>query len=216
MFKFKIKIKNKSTYALLGIAAGLLVMQACSREVPSEIACNFVQNQNVQRVSWEQNLPVNLYYDNSVPVEYEAAMNAAIARWNAVGQQLIGKDFFRIRGGSPGSSTPVQDGYSKIYVLNTWEANKTSEQARTTVYWTGTRIYEADVRVNDKDFDYYMTDTPDYRRVHLESLIVHELGHVLGLAHTSTAESVMQAHLANGTERDQPSSIDLSSLSCEY
>jgi Matrixin len=207
---------QRRIFAIMGIISGLILVQACGRELPSETPCNFVQNQNLQRVSWENNVPVDLYLDTNVPTEFEAPIRAAIARWNEIGQSLRGRDFFRLRGGSPGSGSPAQDSYSKIYVLNTWESNKSIEQARTTVYWTGSVIYEADIRINNLNFDYYFTDTPDYSKVHLESLIVHELGHVLGLAHTDSKTSVMQVSLANGKSRTEPGGIDVNSLKCEY
>lgn len=203
-------------FAFLGIITGLILVQACGRDLPSEVSCNFVQNQNLQRVSWNQNVPVDLYLDNSFPQEYEPAVRAAIAEWNKVGKSSRGKEFFRLRGGSPGSSTPQQDSYTKIYLLNTWEDEKQTEQARTTIHWSGSQIYEADVRINEKDFDFYISDTPDYSKVHLESLLIHELGHVLGLAHTTSHESVMQASLANGRSRTEPNATDIKSLTCEY
>ncbi|OFZ16005.1 MAG: hypothetical protein A2Z20_03340 [Bdellovibrionales bacterium RBG_16_40_8] len=155
--------------------------------------------------------------DSSYPAEYVIALTGAIAQWNNIGQQLSKKDFFRLRTGSPGASSPRQDGYTKIYMLNTWEDDRRIEQARTTVYWSGSQIYESDIRINHKDYDFYLADDrPDYSKVHLESLIVHELGHVLGLAHTHNTESVMQVSLANGKVREEPQSPDIEALQCEY
>lgn len=207
---------KKRWFAFMGVLAGLILVQACGRELPEEAACNFVQNQNLQRVSWENNLPVDIYIDDSVPVEYEQSIRSAINKWNEIGQNLRGRDFFRLRGGNPGASSPRQDNYNKIYVLKTWEENKKTEQARTTVYWAGSHIYEADIRINNKDFQFYTTEVDDGERVHLESLVTHELGHVLGLAHVDHQESVMQVTLANGKARTEPGSVDLASLKCEY
>lgn len=207
---------QKRFFAILGIITGLILVQACGRKLPQEAPCNFVQNQDLQRVSWDRNLPVTLYLDSSVPSDYQSAIVAAVDKWNEVGRKIRVGNFFQLLGSSPGSSSPRQDGYNKIYVLNSWEDSKRTEQARTTVYWSGNRIYEADIRINREDFDYYFSDTPDYSKVHLESLMVHELGHVLGLAHNSTTESVMQVTLANGKSRVDPGNIDVNSLKCEY
>jgi predicted Zn-dependent protease len=203
-------------FALLGILMGLVLVQACGRKLQPEPACNFVQNQNMQRVSWSHSLPVTIYLDSSVPLEFEPAIVSAVAKWNAVGQSVMNRDFFNIGSGSPGSSRIEQDGYSKIYFLNTWEANRPSEQARTTVYWMGSDIYESDMRVNHKNFDFFMSSRPDPAKVHLESLIIHELGHMLGLAHTAIAGSVMKVSLENGLDRSIIGQPDINSIQCEY
>lgn len=208
--------RQRRLFAFLGILAGLILVQACGRQLPPQASCNFVQNQSLRRVSWNKNVPVDLYLDASVPYDYVSSIQSAVTKWNQVGQKLQQQDFFKLKTGNPGSTTPAQDGYTKIYVLNDWEASRPTEQARTTVYWTGSRIYEADMRINNKNFQYFTSETPDYSRVHLESLVVHELGHILGLAHTDAEDSVMQVTLANGKLRETPGSTDVSSLKCEY
>jgi hypothetical protein len=209
---------------MLAIAA-IVVVQACGRRSGPEESCHFVQNSKSQRVSWRETLPVDLYLDPSVPTEFVPSIQKAIGVWNAAGQLKLGKDYFRLQVGNKGSSKPSQDGVSKIYFLNDWDTTRTTEQARTTIYWLGNRIYEADVRVNDKDFDFFTTvdsvttagsATATRTQVHMESLVVHELGHVLGLAHNEASGSVMQANLGFGSVREAPVTVDLNSVSCEY
>jgi hypothetical protein len=203
------------------VFAGIIFIQACGRDLPAEKASctegsvSFVQNTNMQRVAWNHSEPIPLYLDASVPQEYVAAIQAAIQNWNGVGQSLRGINFFELHFEQKGSATPTQDNYSKIYLLNTWESSRPSEQARTTIYWSGSRIYEADIRINEKNFDFNTGDIMESHKVHLESLIVHELGHVLGLAHTDSTNSVMQVSLADGMERTNLAS-DAAALHCEY
>ena len=54
------------------------------------------------------------------------------------------------------------------------------------------------------------------RFIHLESLIIHELGHVLGLKHNSDRESVMQKSLSGRTERNVIGDSDSKNVRCEY
>jgi predicted Zn-dependent protease len=204
----------KSIIAALALASGTFLIQACSRPVQPQEACNFVQNSQFQRVSWK-NEYVNLYLDATVPPHYVNSVKSAAETWNTV----LGKTVFHVHttGGGGQNYEPAKDNYSKIYFLNTWDADRPNEQARTTVYWQGANIYEADVRINNYNFDFFTTgDATDYSKVHLESLLIHEFGHVLGLAHTHDSTSVMQVNLANGYLREQPGQIDLASLKCEY
>lgn len=208
-------LNYKRTFiGILSVLTGALLVQACSRPLEPQESCNFVQNSQYQRVSWKGET-IELYLDASVPYKYVGAIESAIKTWNTA----LGRNLIRLnRTGSGGAAyTPAKDGYSKIYWMKEWDPKRPNEQARTTVYWSGSRIYEADIRINNLNFDYFTSDEEtDYTKVHLESLLVHEIGHVLGLAHTDSGSSVMYPNLANGYLRDNPSHIDLSSVKCEY
>jgi hypothetical protein len=150
---------------------------------------------------------------SSVPVEAYGAIERAAAKWN----QDLGREIIRIDAwGVSGSLEPAQDGYSMIYWLKTWDSTRMNEQARTTIYWQGDHIFEADMRLNNKDYQLYTQSNEPVLGVDLESLVVHEMGHVLGLAHTDAPGSVMNVSLASGQTRRDPGLLDLSSLSCEY
>jgi hypothetical protein len=227
----------------------------------SQPSCSFVQNVDFQRVSWQHHLPVHLYVHHSVPVQYYAAIERAISVWNS----RLGLEALRVDGwGIDQYDTPQHDGMSIIYWLHEWDSDKPSEQARTTIYWTGNQIYEADMRINAKNFQFFPGDeiSPFYTNnpqvppslqppppsvaktessstlvnnmmppsvrpnassgpvvftgVDFESLVLHELGHVLGLAHTATIGSVMVPSLASGYVRRMPSVTDIQALKCEY
>ena len=189
------------------------MFEALSPSYDSQPDCGFVQNVYGQRISWKNKLPIRISIHESVPPEYYPAVRAAIADW----EQALGHPIFQIvEFGVKGPLQPRQDGVNMIYWMDTWEANRSSEQARTSVYWVGDEIREADVRVNAKDFTYYVTTAQSAREVHLESLVVHELGHVLGLKHKDTGGSVMATYLSSTTVRDKISTSDLTSLKCEY
>jgi len=202
--------------AIIAISIAVtLGMQACSRKVEPQESCNFVQNPELQRVSWKSRLPVKLLVHSSVPTAAYAAIDRAVAEYNA--KLGGGKEILRIvERGAGGALEPQKDGVSMIYWFNTWDPNKPTEQARTTIYWSGVQIFEADIRLNALNFDFNLSESSSFQNLDLESLLVHEFGHGLGLAHNSSNGSVMNFSLNEGQDRRKLGAADLSSLRCEY
>lgn len=198
----------------LGVAlllSSVLTIQACAPKAQDD--CGFVQNVYGERISWKSDVPVTMRIHESVPDSYISAIVAAADSWN----RTAGKTILKINTTKvSGALEPRKDGENIIYVLNTWEANKASEQARTSVYWVGDVIQEADIRINVKNFTYYTSDSTSHSGVSLEALVLHELGHVLGLKHKDTSGSVMATYLANGVDRTSVAETDATSLQCEY
>jgi hypothetical protein len=200
-----------------------LVMAACSRGPnlhPQDVAhqaqedCGFVQNTYGERVSWRTNhLPIRFQIHESFPRKYLPALQEAMSFWEGV----TGRHLFEM------VNTPVggpvdqkQDGQNVIYWYHDWEANKPSEQARTLIYWVGPQIVEADIRINAKNFKYYTEGPQNATDVHLPSLLIHELGHVLGLKHNDSEASVMATYLPSKMRRMSVTQADLTSVQCEY
>lgn len=208
-------MKSRIIIAALAAVSFALVMQACSRPLPPQASCAFVQNPEQQRVSWKARLPVKLYIHNSVPINAYSAIDRAVDVYNkTVGG---GKEILKIAvRGADGALDPRKDGNSMIYWFDTWDPHKTTEQARTTIYWSGVQIFEADVRINAKDFKYYLGDSESFADLDLTSLLVHEFGHALGLAHNNSNGSVMNLSLDDGQDRRKLTDADVSNLHCEY
>lgn len=188
-------------------------LAAFSPQYSSQEACGFVQNVYGERISWKGKLPIQLSVHESVPAEYYPAIEETIRSW----ESATGKKLFEVVSwGSRGPAQPRQDGANTIYWLETWEENKTQEQARTSVYWVGDQIREADIRLNAKDFSFYVDRVTTGRDVHMSSLMIHEFGHVLGLKHQDQGLSVMGTYLSSNTVRSSISESDMASVRCEY
>ena len=84
-----------------------------------------------------------------------------------------------------------------------------------TIFWA--RIVGFFARFLGKDRG-LASDSPSIPRhmVDFESLIAHELGHVLALGHNQTVGSIMNTHLRLGVTRRGLRSIELNSLLCGY
>jgi hypothetical protein len=223
---------RRLTQKLSLLSMALFVFASCGPKLEPQKACNFVQNSQIQRVSWKGQVPVTMFIHESVPENLRGALLSAMSKW----EYSVGKMLFKYGGVKNGPANAQKDNESVIYYFKDyWNPEKPSEQGRTTIYWAGDKITEADILINAKNFDYFTTSeyevwsadrTGTYKReweqfllkrpVNFESLLVHELGHVLGLGHIYKADSVMAETLEGGTLRVDPKEIDKDSLSCEY
>lgn len=208
----------------LGLIALLMVISGCADQPPAEESCNFVMNSYHRRVSWAQ-MPVRFYADSSISDQQFQNIKAAMEVWN----DLFDQPVFELIGLTHELPAPqfqldgrvVPDGYNGIYILDGANFENTggrNEQARTSISFRGDFIYEADLLVDGSESFYY--ENREIRsssgQVHFKSLIVHELGHALGLEHIGDPQSVMYPKLQFGQYRIDISQQDVQSLACEY
>jgi hypothetical protein len=190
----------------------LLIFQVqCAQPPAPQQDCGFVQNSDGQRVSWKGNLPIKIWFDASFPTQYYQSVQNAINTW----EQGVGRKVFDLQGPLP-PSTPTQDGMSVIYWMGSWDPKLPNQQANTTIYWVDNRITEADMRINAQNFSFSASSVPNITNVDIESLVLHELGHSLGLKHDDLQPSVMATFLQSGYLRRTLYPADNASIKCEY
>ncbi len=175
-------------------------------------SCHFNRNGAGVRVSWKGSIPANMIIHKSVPAKYDADIISAANRWNtAKGRTLI-----TVTRDNSFAETTGNDRKNVIFWSLDWDSTNTKEQARTMTNTDLSRIIDADIKINAKSFSYALsTQTVGTSSVNLESLILHEMGHVLGLQHFDT-NGVMSTLLPSGKLRFDISGDELSELSCEY
>ena len=217
-----IKLRRTFYFGLLLATVGFL--SSCAPKDQND--CGFVQNIYGQRISWKTKSAVKIVIHSSVPAELRPAIVRAAETWD----KQVGYKIFEISEESTLlSNSPARDHKNGIYFLSEWESDRSSEQGRSSVYWAGDQIQEADIRINAFDFSYYdqnpqqLIGSYNLKKLgrspsdgySFEALLLHELGHLLGLKHRD-GTTVMATHLAAFTNRTQLAAIDQQSISCEY
>lgn len=177
----------------------LFFLILCSCSSP-DLKVGMIRNGRGQTVLWPK-LPVVMYIDESVPKEYIPVIHRAAAVWN------IDRERIRIEN-EQFTSDWGHDKVNVIYWVKDWNFDP-NIQAVTSTYWIGRRYVEADIRVNSRNFTFYISNPTDPRAIHIETIFVHEFGHVLGLDHRTSRDSVMIPRLPSNYERNQLTKEDL-------
>lgn len=210
--------KTWSASALIvGIIASLVIV-ACAPKAKDQDDCGYVQNVYGERISWKGQVPVQLSIHESVPDQYVGAIKSAVETWNSAAHKTV----FIVAEDKVSGEPVARDRKNVISISSTWEADSMSEQAKTAVNWVGDQIQEADIRINGSKtasgssvFSFYW-GTSQPNSINIEALVLHELGHVLGLKHKDKDSSVMATYLANNADRTALAGTDTKSLECEY
>lgn len=204
---------------MVRVFAFLLVLTGCSSqhgprlaEAP-EPACGFFQSLAGYRVSWDSRTPVQLHVSSNWPDKFKSTVEKAAKIWNSANN----KAFLNLNFASAAVGTsPSTEGLNGLYWMTTWSETRATEQGVTSLRFKVSHVTEADIRVNSKYFSYYDEEMEWTGQVHLTSLLVHEFGHFLGLAHQTESKSVMYPYLPANTNRSSLFDFELDALKCEY
>ena len=190
------------TYFFMALS---FLMMACQNSLPAEQSCNFVVNQQGRRLSWARS-PIVFHMDqdsfaqNPDRAGYRQEILEAMEFWN----EEFSEPVFRLvdtprEAGQPhikpqfdGRGQVIPDGFNTIYMVDkevlaqTGNNTHLDEQARATISSRGDHIYEADILIDASEKFYFEDESRDREanpenRIHFRSLMIHELGHALGL-----------------------------------
>lgn len=200
-------------------AYGLMALSGCGLRFDQKLAtisepsCGFFQSPTGARISWSSRTPVSLYVSTNWPSEFRKTVDHAAGIWNEAQNRAFVTVYFDA---AAVGATAAQDGLNGLYWMTSWSDQRTNEQGITTLRFKNEKATEADIKINAKNFVFYESTPTEYGQIHLSSLLVHELGHFLGLSHTDVPERVMFPYLSPNFMREKLFPEDLAELACEY
>jgi len=174
-------------------------------------------------IAWSQ-LPIKLELHESFPNEFIRDLEDAIKVWESqVNRPLFIIDWTK----APvvGPIKPRQDRHNVIYyVTEDWlqiSGHTSNVQAYVNTYDVGNEIIEGDLTINGLNFQYFSFHQLPYYippgYTHLQSVLIHELGHMLGLAHCPyIRNSVMYPYFPDGEMRTELTPTDIRNLRSVY
>jgi len=163
---------------------------------------------------WKRNLPIRFFTSDEIKSESIQQLQTAMKTW----ETAIGKPLFKYEGEEKkhGSAfrqlyEPLNDAINGNYFDNSWfKATGKSNSVIATTIWENdpkdtSSIVKADIRYNAEFYIFgnSLSEFSEGKRtiVDMESLALHELGHLLGLTHMNESEdrfSVMNPSLFIG------------------
>lgn len=92
------------------------------------------------------------------------------------------------------SCTPGENANAVMFVRSGWQHVRDALALTSVTYdKVDGKIVDADIELNDQYFDFTTTDNPLLVRFDVRNTVTHEIGHVLGLDHTSVVDATMIA-----------------------
>lgn len=198
----------------------LLLTTACvlEKEPPApEESCNFQQDAYLQRIHW-YGQTMTIYADASLSPRHIEALQTAIAVWNDTFVNALGrKEIFAYAGVMPQITGAAKDGRNVVTIPEVWPG-KSVENAHTIVTAKGDSVIDADIELNGNKRFSAQADVVQSNEIDLEALLIHELGHALGLKDLDEAEhTIMYGYLwAGASDRRSIGPMDVDALRCEY
>lgn len=158
-------------------------------------------------VRWSENsLPVRIVAPSSKKELIEPSLRSVCEKWNrAAGRDVIVYSFEEYESNNT-SMTAIEDGKNRLYFSDSWSNLGQSDDSLAVTYYSyygGVMVMkEGDIVFNVGNQIFY-TDFSESKmftnisQYDFESMLLHEVGHFMGLDHSSDADSVMLPSISN-------------------
>ncbi len=172
--------------------------------------------------SWpsSHSFPVQLKHGSDLTTDEVSALKESTTNWN----QGVGEDLFQVGSSNKDSYQNLnefEDGELGVYKLGHWPSELPPTALAVTqihgeaIDSDNIRITHADILLN---YDYFTFSTDGSWGYDLQTVLVHELGHFLGLYHhgESAEQTVMYPSIGRDTENRIPKEVDINDILAKY
>lgn len=169
------------------------------------------------RATWAVDaMPVTVGFSGSVPgvaVDPVSLLQVSMNPWTGVDCTLLR---MKAVASTTALGAEVEDGKNDVLVHTTeWPSTFTvGAVGQTVLYLRGAFVVEADIHLNARDYAFVLGDVPG--KIDVQSVLTHELGHVLGIGHTDVARATMNAGLVSGIAARSLERDDLDAVCALY
>lgn len=213
------------------ILLNLLVLAACT---PPETVEGETSSGNIKADApymWSSSaFPRDLRYSDQFEPDEIANITAMSAAWETAIEDK--KNFFNHSASTPEVSAANmnldalgRDGVNGIYKIRHWPNSLPgSALAVTQIFGRRfnigdadeyVRIEHADILVNEHLYDFRTDNSAAFGDFDLRTVVLHEMGHFLGLSHKS-GNTVMVPSIGTSTTNRTPTNIDTADISSKY
>jgi len=126
----------------------------------------------------------------------EKSLQRALTAWEDITRQNLK---FEYQGMTSGHSADAQDHINLVqWVEKDWQYSTYAIGITSYSYYLDDppTIIDADIQMNGQNYRWAVSNADNENKIDVEETLIHEIGHLLGLSHTSTAKAQMFPYLA--------------------
>ncbi len=166
-------------------------------ELDLSTCSGFQKNQKKQTTYWGKNFPIQYQVSDT---ELSEASEKATEIWN----QALGFEAFRISD---------SQSLNKILFHKNWDESLLNPGSNILIEYDGA-VYSSQIILNQENYDFGLN--LEINKIDLISVLIHEMGHSLGLAHIDSTDSIMSESLSKGQVVRYIGDQDITNVLCAY
>lgn len=221
-------LKSQRLFNFHVLSSMLLVLFGCGKETLStQSGLNASLSNNTVAGKWESgDMPVTINISDSFSAGEATTLESMGNSWEAATGNVV--NFFNFGAQASNKSyvdfDDYQDSEMGVYLNHNWPSNISAFALAITQYYgyrhnVGTsseyiELVHADIILNDEFFNFSFNGQAG--SYDLPSIVLHELGHFVGLTHSSSSPSVMSPTLASNTQSRSLFPNDVNKIKSNY